>query len=689
MSTSSSLSLTGTIGGVKISDLITAQDTQNRVQATTLTSQEGTINAQTSALTTLQNSLNTLFASIGTLSKTSLYESKAGSLANPALGTVAVNSAAATNGTWDVNVLQVATSSTYVGQKASTIPSGSATVDTVFGSTAIGTFRVGTTSGGAPTTITISSGETLDQVATALNTAMGALGGSASYDSTTGKFSITGGDSLLLSAGTSSFLQQAQLFNNYSIRSATAGTAGSQASAPFATGSATTMAGYFGSSFVSGSVVLNGVSVNVSSTDTIDQVISNIHAQTGLDAGIVGGRLTINSTTPVSVGAGTGSFFQQAGLAASSATTTTSQNSVGTIDPTAALGGSGGSITINGTTITYSATDTLNTLMQNINNSQAGVVAVYDSFHDRVGFVSDTAGPNAITISGVSGALANMGIVDSGGNEAGSFTAGNSAVVSVNGGASITSSSNTFTSDMLGIAGLTFSAAQVGDTTVNIKPDLATIESTLDAFVVQYNATQTLLSQLTDPNGTSTINADGTTSTTPPGLLVNDSTVNQIGFMLRSIFGSALYGNTSASIRTLSDVGIEGNANDNTATTTDATLLGDALTFHLTDVLNVFANPVNGLYAKFSNLLINEAVGGGSVIGNEITNNNQQINALDSQIAQINERADAQKLLLEQEYANYESTFSTSQSTSSFLNASSSAGANSSASSGTTSGVLG
>lgn len=686
MSTSSSLSLTGTIGGVKISDLIAAQDTSNRVQATTLQTQEAGINIKTSALTALQTSLNTLYSALGPLAKTSLYESKAGVLGNPAIGTVSVDSSAATNGSWDVNVLQVATSSTYVGQKSSAIPAASATVDSVFGSSAIGTFRIGTTGGGALQTITISSGETLAQVASAMNSALAGVGGNASYDATSGKFTVNGGDSLLLSAGTSNFLQEAQLFNNYSIRSATTGTGISQANMAFTAGSATTMSQYF-NNFIGGTMTINGTTVNIAASDTIDNVISNIHSLTGLDASVVNGRFTIDSTNPITIASGSSSFFQQAGLAASSATTTTSANAVGLLDPTATLA-TGGSLTINGVQVDYDTTDTLNTVLAKINSSQAGVVAVYDSFHDRIGFVADTAGPNAISITGVTGSLAGYGILNGSGVEAGTFTAGNAAVVSINGGPAVTSSSNTFTSDMLGVAGLTLNASAVGETTIAVTPDLNKIEKAIDAFVVQYNATQSLLAQYTNPNGTTVTNADGTTTNVAPGVLVSNSSVNQIGFLLRSIFGSALYGNSSAGVRTLSDVGIEGNSNDNTATTTDATLLNDALTFHLNDVLNVFANPVNGLYAKFSNILITEAAGGGSIIGNAIANNNSQTRALDDQIAQINERADAQKLILQQEYANYESTYSVSQSTSSYLSSSSSGSSSSVSSSSGTSGVL-
>ena len=658
---SSQITLAGTLGGIKITDIISTLDAVNRNDATRLTAQETTINSQTTALTAIQTSLNTLNDSVTTLANPAFYRTKAVAVGSSGVGTATVtDSTSAVDGTYSINVLQLATSSTYLGTKAhSLITDGTTTVLSDFGTAALGTIIVGTASGGT-TAITIDSSTTLAGLATSMQTALG-TGGSVSYNTTTGEFSASATDSLVLAAGTSSFLQSAQLFNNFSQRSASGTTLAA---------TDTMSASY--ANFVSGTTFINGIPVTTNSTDTVQNVMDKINAQiSDVTASLVNGRLTLNSSSSISLIPGTGSLFKQAGWVASSATTTTSQNAIGAIDPTAAMG-TAGSLTVNGTTISYAATDSLNTVLSNITSSSAGVVAAYDSYHDRIQLSDTTSGANQISISGVTGPLLNYGLVDSGtGLEAGTFSAGNQAIVSLNGGANITAASNTISGSTLGIGGVTFTATGVGTTTLTISPDVTTIQTAIDAFLTKYNASQTLMASYTAVNST---------DPTQDGALANDPSVSQLPQQLRLILGSRLY--KTGTYQTLADLGITGNSTDNTVTSSNTGKLTAALASHMNDVLNIFANPLSGLYSLMSGRLIATAAGGASTLGTEEASNKKQITLMDQQIIQVNQRADLQKTQLQNEFGAYQAAFNSASSVSSIF------GNSSNSSSSTAGGIL-
>ncbi len=66
-------------------------------------------------------------------------------------------------------------------------------------------------------------------------------------------------------------------------------------------------------------------------------------------------------------------------------------------------GSASGSFKINETSITYSATDNITDILDNINNSEAGVYANYDTVNDRFLITNKTEGDVGITLEDVSG----------------------------------------------------------------------------------------------------------------------------------------------------------------------------------------------------------------------------------------------------------------------------------------------
>ncbi|HEY8966187.1 MAG TPA: flagellar filament capping protein FliD [Candidatus Methylacidiphilales bacterium] len=648
--------ITGTLGGVQISSLISAQDAANRSQAVTLSSQESVINSKNTALTTLEDQLNSLETSLNAITTVSFWESKVASTGDSNIATATVASTEASSGSYDIDILQAATPTVFTGGKASSIPAATATVASVFGTGALGTILVGTASGGTQT-LTIDATTTLSGLASQIGTA---IGGSASYDATKGTFTLTANDSLILSAGTSSFLQNAHLFNNYSARSASGTTL---------TGTETLGAAY-GASFVNGTFQVNGVAIQTSSTDTVNDVISRINAQVpGASASLVNGRLTINSTSPITVANGTGSFFNQAGLATSSATTTTSTTAIGSLDTASTTVGSTGSFTVNGVSISYSSTDTIGTVLSAINASTAGVTATYDSYNDRIVVTDNVSGPNAVILGNDTGTfLTKFGL------SAGTQATGNSTIFTVNGGAQRVASTNTLSSDDLGIAGLSLVVKKAGETTVTVGADTSSIKAVLDAFVDQYNTVQQLTTYYTTVDTSNSANN---------GVLANDGSITQLGSRLRLVFGSVL--DSSGTYRTLGDLGITGNASDNTATPSDATNLDNALTNNLDDLKTMFLGSTTGLGTQLTGLINGYVLGSTSVIQGEINSNKTALSNLDNQISQINNYADMQLLQLQSSYAAYSAAQQQASSLTSYFSSSSS----SSSSSNSAGGILG
>src|SRR5581483_10371884 len=82
------------------------------------------------------------------------------------------------------------------------------------------------------------------------------------------------------------------------------------------------------------------------------------------------------------------------------------------------LAGSG-SFTVNGTTINWASTDSLSTVLNRINSSQAGVLATYNPQSDKVSLTNLATGNQAVSLTetaapaGQTGLLAALGLTGS------------------------------------------------------------------------------------------------------------------------------------------------------------------------------------------------------------------------------------------------------------------------------------
>ncbi|MEI7025656.1 flagellar filament capping protein FliD [Paenibacillus sp. y28] len=150
---------------------------------------------------------------------------------------------------------------------------------------------------------------------------------------------------------------------------------------------------------------------------------------------------------------------------------------------------SSGSFTINGQTITFDpSTDSLNSIISNVNNSSAGVKMSYDSTTDRISFTTKSTGENAaidITndTSGFTAAFKLAKVSDGSGGYT-NYSAGTSASVKID-GIEAKYATNSFTQN-----GITYNLQNVTDSSgVNITSSIDTdgIYKKVEEFVSQYN----------------------------------------------------------------------------------------------------------------------------------------------------------------------------------------------------------
>lgn len=560
-----SVSLGGFFSGLDTGSLIAQLTALNRQPIVTLQSQKAGLSEQSSAFNSIQSSLSTLRSRLTSLNDTNLYQSKAGTSSDNDIATVSVDSTATSSST-SINITQVATNSVltggrvagaFVDTKLTAVPAVGDNISKILGvsdSTYDGTkFTVNNSQ------ITLSSGETITSLLGKLNSVAGVA---ASYDSSTGKFSLTSGSTIVLGSGadTSDFLQRAQLFNN-----------------------------------------------------------------------------------------GTGSITSSIGVGRVDATTSLTSNSF-----RSGLTPSAGTFNVNGVSVTYTAGDSLNTVLSNINNSAAGVTAVYDSYTDRVVLTSKNRGAQNITVTDGSSNIASalrLTSTDS------AIAVGNATQFTVGSDPTVRQSEDqTLTAAELGLTGVTVTAVSAGTVNLTVAPDTDKIKKTIDDFVTQYNSAQNLIQSYTKID---------TSDLTKNGLLATDSTVSFLPSTLRSSTTDVL--RSTGTIRMLEDLGIVGNSTDNTLTASDSTKLLAALRDHQDEVVDLFTNATSGLEKRLGGILDSFSQSGIGVLAirqNSITDQNKRI---DEEIARIEAQVVAEEAFLKKQFAALDSVSGQSQQFSSFF----------------------
>lgn len=396
-----------------------------------------------------------------------------------------------------------------------------------------------------------------------------------------------------------------------------------------------------------GIITVNGQQVTVNSSDSLQTVFDNISTATG---GTVTGAydatndvvtLTSSSGT-LNLGAAndTSNFLNVMKLSSSGGASATSSGKLGVVKTTASLGtaglntpitavdGSGaGSFTINGVSIGYNVnTDTLNSILSNINNSTAGVTATYDSVNDRVTLTNKSTGNVAINVSeSAGGVLGALGIT------AGTTTNGTDAQFTVNDDPTVlTSHTNTLDSTSHGITGLNVTVNSKTTETLTVDADTGSMQTAIQNYLDKFNAVQDLIDQDTKITSSST--------SVSTSILSDNREVQAWASQLHSMAFSTISGLTG-SVTHPDDLGIDFDGTTGHLVIKDSGKLTTALSNKPEDVQSYFLTPTTGLVSQFYTTLTN-LMSADTSQQSDLTNNNS---SLDDQIATLQTRLDQER----------------------------------------------
>ncbi len=342
--------------------------------------------------------------------------------------------------------------------------------------------------------------------------------------------------------------------------------------------------------------------ITVSSGSTMADLFSAIHAATGIEATYSATTDTVTFTPPAGSSVILGAPNDTSNLLgclklftpAIPGSAAESTSGIGSLRLAASLAAqplsnavspASGAFTINGTEVSYSTSDTLASLLANINASDSGVIATYDQSANQVVLRNKEPGNRGITVADSTGNLMSaLGILS------GTLTEGTDLEFSINGGATQRSRSNTITETDSGLTGVTFTAKQTGIATVATDVDTATMSKAITDFMTAASSVQTLISSLTVSNR----DAAGRVTS---GVLAYDQTVFQLGSTLRSLMMPVTSGPSSV-IRSLEDLGFATSGYSNEITVASAAKLKEALASNLSDVKAYLSTASTGLASK-------------------------------------------------------------------------------------------
>ncbi|HEX3690082.1 MAG TPA: flagellar filament capping protein FliD [Solirubrobacteraceae bacterium] len=360
--------------------------------------------------------------------------------------------------------------------------------------------------------------------------------------------------------------------------------------------------------------------------------------------------VTSSDTTRVqassATGAGVGGYQVSVSQLANSAQATYSFASPASDDP----------ITINGSSYTINAGESIQDFVDSVNSDQTGSVYAAATNSGTVVFSSrQTGGSSSIAVNDTGGAMALQ-----------SSKPGQDAMFNVD-GVDGTSSSNSVTNAIGGVTlTLTGVTTTSGPITVNVgapAPNQTNISNAINTFVTQYNKViSDIQTQLSQPPS----------STDPTqGTLYGDPGLQDLLTSMRSMMYSGGSG-LPAGASTMDDIGVSTGATTGSSAESASTLAGN-LQLNATTLSSMLSSNAGGVQAimkswssGFVNLTDNAADPAGTIAA-RLTGDNSQISNLGNQITSMQSALTDKQNFLVQEFAQLEAALSSNQSQSSWL----------------------
>lgn len=430
----------------------------------------------------------------------------------------------------------------------------------------------------------------------------------------------------------------------------------------------TIKAGYF---------TVNGEKITIATTDSLDDIFGKILGQTGVVASYSGDQVHLSSGAPISLGASndTSNFLQALRLSGSGVLTGGSYevasaapglsapklnvplNSSNLSGLTPVVAGVEETLIINGESIAYKSTDTIQDVLNRINKSSAGVTAIYDLAAGQFSLTSRVTGNVGITVSDSgSGTLgAAMGLLGQ------APTLGADATFTINGGGVLSSRSNILDETAHGIEGLSVTANSIGEQTVTVAGDYTAAKESLNDFISKYNAVQNAIEKYTKI----TVSGDKVTS----AVLAGNRELSSLSRTLRTALYTAGSG-ISGSVQRLSDLGINFAGIEPTISLTKSTDLESKLATAADDIAEYFSTSGTGLLDRLDTILSGYVSDSGAAAGGfkaQLDSITSQNKSLDKQIEDVERRLASQRSLLESSFIAMERAQSNFQQQSSYL----------------------
>jgi flagellar hook-associated protein 2 len=430
----------------------------------------------------------------------------------------------------------------------------------------------------------------------------------------------------------------------------------------------------FRNGITDGTITVNGKRIDIASTQSLQNVFDAISTAT---SGSVTGTynastdaIQLSSASQIVLGSAndTSNFLQEAQLFNNGTGTVQSANALGTVQAGSILnaanwattlsdGGSGaGAFKINGITISFSASsDSLQNVLERINESTAGVLATYDASKDRLQLTNDATGDLGVSLEDVTG-----NFLAASGLSGATLERGKNLQFSINDGATLTSYSNTADATITGVAGLSLTALQTGTTTVTVESDRTEIESGINAFISQFNQVQAFI----QTHASSSTDTFGKIKT---GSLFGEIEVESIASQMRSLVAGEVSG-LDATLNHLSDIGISGSGYDNNLSVNDSGLLGDALLDNLDQVKALFQDATHGVGVALLSYIEGQ-IGDEGMIPAKVTRLTEQTSDIDTQIERMERFVQARKESLIESFVAMEAAQQKTNQQMSFLSA--------------------
>jgi flagellar hook-associated protein 2 len=382
-----------------------------------------------------------------------------------------------------------------------------------------------------------------------------------------------------------------------------------------------------------------GGTVTASYDSTNDKIVLSSASEIVLGAGtdtsnfLTVAKLSNNGTGDVESGAALGGIKRARTLATANFATTISDGGSGT-----------GEFKINGVSINFSTTgDSVQNVIDRINNSQAGVTASYDTVNDRFVLTSQTTGDQGIALEDVTGNfLAATGLTT------GALEHGKDLLYTIDGGGQLSSKSNTITEESSGIAGLSINVLDQGTTQVTVSSDTSGIKKAITDFITEYNSLQKMIQ-------TNTASSTDSSGKVTAGLLSQDGSASEIAASLRKTVMGQFTSVVGA--RNLDDLGIISNGNDDTLELSDESKLDAALSNNLTSVTNLFTDSKNGLATQLDAYITKTSGDDGSLpkhqktLTDQISDINDQVATMERYLADQKDEMTSKFVAMEQAQA--------------------------------------